>query len=396
MTATPANPQSAKPRILVVDDDSLSCRLLKQVLSNAEFDVTTTLSGNEALEIIRTNPPDLVVLDFEMPGISGVELCHTIRTGLDSGLHELPVLMLTAHSAEADEIRCWEAGANDFVSKPVSRSVLIARIKTQLKLQAMGRELKSQNDELSRWREEREADLEAARSTQQVILPTDPPDFDGWKTTAIYQPAIQVGGDIYGWRPGADGSWIFWLADATGHGASAALFTTLASMLFNGGTVISSPGALLERVNERFYSVFNGHSIMSACCLQAFPGGDIRFANAGHPPLLIRRRDGSVDAITDRETMLGIHPQLKFSDASGHVGAGETALLFTDGVYSLFDKSGNRMEERIVHTALAGLKPRRPILKALLSAMKALSNGGPFMDDVAALAIHRKSRAVRA
>jgi serine phosphatase RsbU (regulator of sigma subunit) len=394
MIEQPAKPYPpANPRILVVDDDALSCRLLNQVLSNAGFEVTTTRDGCAALELIRARPPDLLVLDFEMPGVNGLDLCKSIRNDPEPGMNELPVLMLTAHSSEADEIRCWDAGANDFVSKPVSRSVLVARINTQLRLQALGRELRAQNEELSRWREEREADLEAARSTQQVILPTEPPDFKGWKTGSVYTPIIQVGGDIFGWRPGADGSWIFWIADATGHGASAALFTALASLLFNGsGTTFASPGALLERVNGRFYSVFKGHSIMSACCLLVHPDGRALFANAGHPPLLIRRVDGPVEVVTERETMLGIHQQLQFADAETRIMPGDTALLFTDGLYSLLDKTGQRMEESAVREAFAGISPRRPAIEALLSAMKAGSDGGPFRDDVAAVSIHRRRR----
>ena len=392
MNGQPPKPEPRPPRrILAVDDDPLSCHLLNHVLSNAGFAVTTATDGGVAMELIRDTPPDLVILDFEMPGLSGIDLCKKIRGDPEPGLNELPVVMLTAHSTEADEIRCWEAGANDFVSKPVSRSVLVARIKTQLRLQALGRELRAQNEELARWRDEREADLEAARFTQQVILPAKPPDFKGWKIHSLYLPTIQVGGDIFGWRPGADGAWIFWIADATGHGASAALFTALASLLFNdGGAMVTSPGALLERVNGRFYSVFNGHSIMSACCLLVHPGGKMCFANAGHPPLLIRRLNGAVEPVTDRETMLGIHKRLKFTDTETSIMPGETALLFTDGLYSLLDKEGRRMEESAVRDAFAGVSSHRPIPDALLSTLKAGSNGGAFLDDVAAVSIHRK------
>lgn len=374
-------------RILAVDDDPGSCRLLSRVLAGAGFSVMTATDGESAKALVLSEKPDLVVLDFEMPGLSGIELCKWIRT--EPSRDDMPVLMLTAHSAEADEIKCWDAGASDFVSKPVSRSVLVARIKTQLRLQALGRELREQNEELCRWRDEREADLEAARSTQQVILPTEPPGLDGWTIDTLYEPHIQVGGDIFGWRPGADGAWIFWIADATGHGASAALFTTLAALLFNGGGTVISPGALLERVNERFYSVFNGHSIMSACCLLVQPGGNMLFANAGHPPLLIRRADGGVESLTGKETMLGIHKQLKFTECESRILPGDTALLFTDGLYSLLDKSGERMEESAVRQALAGLDSGAQLLNALIAKLKANSSGGPFLDDVAAISLYR-------
>ena len=378
-------------RILVVDDDALQGRLLQHILTNAGYEVALVREGQAALDSVAKNPPDLLVLDFDLPDMSGEEVCMRIRKDPACGINELPVLMLTAHATEADEIACWDAGANDFVSKPVSRSVLVARIKTQLKLHALSTELRAQNEELSRWRDEREADLEAARATQEVILPTEVPDMPGWKISTIYAPVIQVGGDIFGWRPGADGSWLFWLADATGHGASAALFTTLAALLFNSGSQNpDSPAALLERVNARFYSVFAGHSIMSACCLVVHPDGTVRFANAGHPPLLIRRKDGRVESIEERETMLGIHKHLSFADAETTIAPGESALLYTDGLYSFLDQKGNRMEQSAVPVAFAGSTGEDgQLLGSIVRHIKAVSDGNPSLDDVAAILIDR-------
>jgi sigma-B regulation protein RsbU (phosphoserine phosphatase) len=390
ITAVPPEKEPAgSPRILVVDDDQFSCRLLERTLISAGFLVNTCLDGSSALGLVRSLKPDLLLLDFKMPGMSGVEVCIALRTDEDAAIKEVPVIMLTGHSTEADEISCWNAGANDFLSKPASRSALVMRINTQLRLHSLKNELRVQNDELSLWRVEREADLEAARSTQQVILPTETPGLPGWKIETLYEPMIQVGGDIFGWRPGPDGSWMFWLADATGHGASAALFTTLAAFLFNSVTMLeSSPGALLERVNERFYSVFAGHSMMSACCLWLHPDGRGKFANAGHPPLLIHRQHGVVDAVTDGQTMIGIHQRLNFTDAEIEIGPGDSALLFTDGLFSLIGRNGSRMEESVVRSALAGTNGS-DVNPTLVTDIKNRSKEGAFLDDVAVLAMRR-------
>ena len=87
----------------------------------------------------------------------------------------------------------------------------------------MRRQLQKQNEELEAWRENLERDLEAARLTQQSLIPQKPPALPGWEVAACYRPVIQVGGDIYGWLRMRDGRTLFWIADATGHGASAAL-----------------------------------------------------------------------------------------------------------------------------------------------------------------------------
>src|SRR5436305_4281915 len=127
--------------------------------------------------------------------------------------------MLSAHTDEAEEISCLQAGANDFVTKPVPRDILTARIHTQLRLRSMANELRQRNEELGRWRTEHEADLAAAHATQQVLIPVRLPTAEGWSIESIYQPVIEIGGDIFGWRPSTDGRWHLWVVDATGHGA---------------------------------------------------------------------------------------------------------------------------------------------------------------------------------
>jgi sigma-B regulation protein RsbU (phosphoserine phosphatase) len=232
--ALPTAAGTARPRqILLADDDEKSRRLLGASLERAGFEVWTAADGEEALGAIESSPPDLLVLDFEMPRLNGAELCRRLRSSPRESIRQLPVIMLTGHSGESDEVSCLAAGANDFVTKPVGREVLIARIETQLRLGALSDELRARNTELADWRSAQEADLAAARATQQALVATQPPAVEQWKIEVVYAPLIQVGGDIYGWRRLAEGRWLFWLADATGHGVAAALFTTLAALLFN-------------------------------------------------------------------------------------------------------------------------------------------------------------------
>src|SRR5213075_1321308 len=107
---------------------------------------------------------------------------------------QIPVIMLTGHGIEASEVRCLQAGANDFVTKPINAAVLQARIETQLRLRSMPRQLAQQNDELDEWRRNLERDLAAARLTQQSLIPQRPPRLPGWQVAAYYRPVIQVGG----------------------------------------------------------------------------------------------------------------------------------------------------------------------------------------------------------
>ena len=192
--------------------------------------------GSEALQIIHTKPPALLLLDFEMPGLNGAEVLKRLRLRTRMpAVSQVPAIMLTAHGSEQSEVSCLQAGANDFVTKPVNASVLRARIETQLRLRSMRRQLERQNDELEKWRRDLERDLAAARSTQQSLIPQRPLMLPGWQVATCYRPVIQVGGDIYGWLQMRNGRMLFWIADRTGHGAAAALLTTLAKLLFQHG-----------------------------------------------------------------------------------------------------------------------------------------------------------------
>ena len=281
---------NSREQILVADDDPMSRRLLVRTLSAAGFHCRESGNGTEALEMLHAEIPSLLLLDFEMPGLNGGEVLKRLRVDANPAIAQLPTIMLTGHGGEESEVLCLEAGADDFVTKPINSAVLRARIDTQLRLRAMRHQLQQQNDELEAWRTNLERDLEAARLTQQSLIPQKPPRC-GWDVAAIYQPVIQVGGDIYGWLRMADGRTLFWIVDATGHGASAALLTTLAKLLFHHGSMEHTrPASIMRAVNNDFRSIFGARSFMTAMCVALDPAsGTATVVGAGHPPLLVAR-----------------------------------------------------------------------------------------------------------
>ncbi len=115
-------------RILVVDDEPRIRRAMRSSLVLQGFEVGDARSGDEALEQLRTDGYDLVLLDINMPGASGIEICRTIRATGD-----IPIVMLTVRNAERDKIQALEAGADDYVTKPFSMGELVARIRAHLR-----------------------------------------------------------------------------------------------------------------------------------------------------------------------------------------------------------------------------------------------------------------------
>ena len=115
-----------KPRILLVEDDRSLVELLSFHLRRSEFEVETTADGEDALLMAREAPPDLVILDWMIEGISGLEVCRRLRRLPETA--NVPIIMLTARGEETDRIRGLETGADDYVTKPFSPRELVARV----------------------------------------------------------------------------------------------------------------------------------------------------------------------------------------------------------------------------------------------------------------------------
>jgi sigma-B regulation protein RsbU (phosphoserine phosphatase) len=270
-------------------------------------------------------------------------------------------------------------------------AVLRARIGTHQRLHSLRKQLLEQKIELERWRGLVEEDLEAARLTQQAILPSRLPALAGWSFAAHYHPLMRIGGDLYDWVKTADGSLLVWMSDATGHGASAALLTTLSKLLFrHAAAETGQAAALMDHVEREFQAVFKGHSFMTAACVRISPDrGRVTFCGAGQPPLLVARRGGDhIESIRSARPPLGLNKAAGSIEETFDLEPGEAILLHTDGLYEVRDAAGGRLGQE----ALAAMLPPTgnggagAWLGAIIERTGAYSDSGSFPDDIAAFA----------
>ncbi|MCF6315862.1 MAG: phosphate regulon transcriptional regulator PhoB [Marinosulfonomonas sp.] len=119
------------PRILVVEDEPSQVEILRFNLHQQGFDVSVAMDGEEGLQAAIEDPPDLILLDWMLPNMSGIEICRKLRRAKET--REVPVIMLTARSEERDKIRGLDIGADDYITKPYSIKELIARIHSALR-----------------------------------------------------------------------------------------------------------------------------------------------------------------------------------------------------------------------------------------------------------------------
>src|SRR5437762_10086192 len=166
-------------RILVVDDVPANVKLLEARLSAEYFDVVTASNGAQALEICERAECHSVLLDVMMPAMDGFEVCRQLKA--NPVTHFIPVVMVTALDSPSDRVRGLEAGADDFLTKPVSDIVLIARVRSLTRLKMMTDELRMRaitSHEIGIQRPEREAAADQGKNGRILLVDDRPSSYE--------------------------------------------------------------------------------------------------------------------------------------------------------------------------------------------------------------------------
>ena len=122
---------NAKPHILIVEDEPAQREVLEYNFESEGYRITSAINGEEALILIQEDAPDIILLDWMLPNVSGIEVCRQVKSRPET--RGIPVIMLSARSEEIDKIRGLEIGADDYVTKPYSIRELMARVRTQVR-----------------------------------------------------------------------------------------------------------------------------------------------------------------------------------------------------------------------------------------------------------------------
>ncbi len=155
-------------RVLVVDDILANVRLLEAKLTTEYFEVCTAKNGVEALEATATFKPDIILLDVMMPGIDGIEVCRRIKSNPDT--QHIPVIMVTALDQPEDRVRGLEAGADDFVTKPVNDAALFCRLKSLVRLKMLIDELRGRNEVSLLGADQERVDLALVEKDANILI----------------------------------------------------------------------------------------------------------------------------------------------------------------------------------------------------------------------------------
>ncbi len=342
--------EGVRPRILLVDDEPVTRVRVRQELQECGYDsIKEAADGLEAKALLEQDLDfDLVITDILMPGLDGIELLRWGRKHVPG-----PVWILLSGVDTFDAaVEAIRSGAFDFLAKPPTREELEVSVRNALEqhrltqerdrlyaeLEDANKQLLSKVRDLEDKSELLRRDLQRAEVIQRALLPTVPPAIERYCIHAVYRPGRYVGGDLY------DVTWLddrhigMYVADATGHGVTAAMLSVLYKqclvLVDEGSGQPLSPAAVLHNVNRSLLEaeVAPGLFLTAVFCLLDTKKGEVTLASAGHPPVLHVHPDGELRQIKRTGPALGLTKNARFGEERFRLKVDDRLLIFTDGL----------------------------------------------------------------
>jgi sigma-B regulation protein RsbU (phosphoserine phosphatase) len=310
--------------LLLVDDAPANIQIANSILKDS-YKIRIATNGAKALELASVTPlPDLILLDVMMPEMDGYEVCTRLKMSAET--RDIPVIFLTGQTEIEDETKGFEVGAVDYIHKPLSPAIVKARVQTHLVLRGIRKQLALQLLTIQK-------ELETAREIQLSILPEEIPKIGGVDIAARYIPMTSVAGDFYDFIVVDEKHLGILVADVSGHGMPAALIASMLKIaLAAQESHAADPAQLLLGLNQALCGKFQRHYVTAAYLFLDMLKGTLRYAGAGHPPLLLWSRSEGVRALEENGLFLGKFPQAAYSFVELPLKAGDWALLYTDGI----------------------------------------------------------------
>ncbi|MBF2067945.1 MAG: SpoIIE family protein phosphatase [Calothrix sp. C42_A2020_038] len=324
-------------QILVIDDDPSVLILLKRMLARQGYEVVAASNGAEGIEIANTNHPALIICDWMMPGLSGIDVCQRIKAS--DVLSTTFFILLTSLDSVADRVKGLDAGADDFISKPIEQNELQARVRAGLRLHQLSRDLREQKQKL-------EAELTEAAEYVCSLLPL--PMTERLEINYRFIPSRQLGGDCF------DYYWLdpdylaLYLLDAAGHGLKATLPSISVLNLLRSRALQNlnyyQPSQVLKALNDTFQMNYQNDKYFTIWYgVYNYKKRQLIYSSAGHPPAVLvsgNKHCTEVKLLRTSGMPVGMFPDAKYIDDFCDIPEFSKLYLFSDGAYEITKADG--------------------------------------------------------
>ena len=387
-------------KILIVDDEPFNVDYLEQELEDLNYITATAINGQDALEKIVSESPDLVLLDIMMPIMDGFSVLEKVKA--DPAIRNIPIIVISANNDLQSVVKGIQLGAEDYLPKPFEPTLLKARIQSSL-------EKKHLRDMQDLYLKSLEREMNIARDIQKEFLPAQLPDVPGWEIASYFEAAKEVAGDFYDAFTLPDGTLTFLVADVCGKGIGAALFMTLFRSLIHAASISDqfspgqeqkslSPAERLQHVislTNNYVAETHEESNMFATVFIGIldpVSGKLSYINGGNEPPLIVGKDGKVHAtLTRTGPAIGAIAQAKFTVKETTLASDDLLVAFTDGIPDTQNIDGEFFgNERLRELLMSHSSPTQLLNEIELDLGQFIGEAEQF-DDITLLAIKRKA-----
>ncbi|MBO6575230.1 MAG: SpoIIE family protein phosphatase [Rhodothermales bacterium] len=373
----------AQHSILVVEDEHTLRRLLEYRLSKL-YRVRTAANGEEALERVREELPDLVVSDIMMPRMDGFALQAELQKERET--RAIPFIFLTAKADEQSRLKGRRTGVDDYITKPFDIDALLTRIERLLERTALF---------------QTQLDARIGQDFSQKLMPKKLPSVEGYASHFFNSPKEHGGGDLFDWTEPEPGTYYITIGDVMGKGLQAKFYafsflgyvrSTLHGMLRE----TRSPALLMQRVNQVLMDDPTMEETFASLLLVRWEPAKhaLTYANAGHcRPLIVTPTQAEVVPYSD--IILGLDPTAEFTDTTIELKPNSAFVAYTDGLAEQEMSSGTQLGEGGLMDVIPTVFNEQAPIDTLLERILAGSASNEFADDILVFWLQRQAAAQR-
>lgn len=362
------------PYILAVDDEPLNRLLIEDIIED-RYEVVTVASGEQCLQMVKERLPDLILLDINMPDLSGFEVCKQLSQQPETA--NIPVIFLTAMVGVDEERQGLDVGAVDYITKPFTESILLARIKTHLTLNQARKIIEKNHQVLQSERNQIEQIISSMRKDDR---------FQQQNISQLVSPVEESNGDIVLSATNDNNHHYVLVGDFTGHGLNAAMAGPLVSSLFYTQSAQNlSAMAILEVINNELYRKLPSQSFLATVFIDwNINNQTLTIWNFAMPNVVLIHANGEFEEINSMSVALGVlscelHTPMP---VSVDFKEGDSLFSYSDGIQEVLNADGKQFGDLMLPTIMKDIFAGHLAMEDVAQQIAEFSNGVPIKDDV--------------
>ena len=376
-------------KLLIIDDDLVIRKILQKALSNHKYEIIVAKNGEEGISAAQEHEPALIICDWMMPGIDGLEVCRQVKA--NQHLSTTFFILLTSKGEVKDRIKGLDNGADDFLSKPIDVEELTARVRAGLRLYQMNQNLREQNKIIENQKALIEAELNEAANYVRSLLPS--PMEHPFRIETVFVPSSQLGGDAFDYFWLDENHLAMYLLDTSGHGIGTALLSVSVLNWLRSqrgkDLDLAQPAEVLKQLNQTFQMADHNDKYFTIWYgIYSRSSQTLTYANGGHPPGILITPESKY-SLSATGLPVGFFADSSYQQKSLTVPENSILYVLSDGIFEFNLVTGNLWGMQGFTDLVTNDYQLQKIksLDKLLAEINHLNMTGTFADDLSMIAI---------